>query len=583
VILYSLIVAGGLVADAWLLALVLVRGRRRWLQAAYAALALAFLVNGAAYVGTTEGFLSDAWQNALLASMVLAHPLTALLVLGLLHGETLPRRRPAVLLLLLAVPVFLLFTPSSDWAVPRAYDLSPLGVFLVASLALALAESIYTRMTSALLAADAFWLSVGVVALLIGGPVYAVELENLVGVTASGSNVGAPVALAAFALVAFHADPYPLAGQARRGRWSGTSELARGQAYVFDETRPTYALRSARRAASGGRPTLLLGRSLPPVGPDGPCVAEIAASRHAALRSLATASEFLARRPGGLVVFLGLADVSVLCGWEKAREAIVRLAQVGRETESTLLVATSRLTRSEKERLRTLGLSWWSLPDPAEEFEALLLPSFGTGARRLLESFCRSAGIRRDDLSPDHVPALTDFLGRAAADLGGAVADPRASAGLRNEVEAASARLRAFADRSPADLAAGDWPSRASAATAADLLVKAADYWKGKEMEELFAAARALAESEPLYERARMAFLEQLGSAGEGMFRSEVAKLGRRPEDLRAEDLVRLADRAAVDLEAMADIVDVPGERTRLQERVEALRRRLLAMAGDDA
>ncbi len=101
-------------------------------------------------------------------------------------------------------------------------------------------------------------------------------------------------------------------------------------------------------------------------------------------------------------------------------------------------------------------------------------------------------------------------------------------------------------------------------------------------MEELFAAASQLGERESLFEQARAAFVEQLGDAGEGMLRSELAKLGRTPQDLRPEDVTRLADRAAVDLAALADVVDVPQEKLRIRSQVESLRRRLAAIAGDD-
>jgi len=45
-------------------------------------------------------------------------------------------------------------------------------------------------------------------------------------------------------------------------------------------------------------------------------------------------------------------------------------------------------------------------------------------------------------------------------------------------------------------VARGKWPSRISSEAHPDLLVTAAEYWKGKEMEELFAAAELIVEDE---------------------------------------------------------------------------------------
>ena len=112
--------------------------------------------------------------------------------------------------------------------------------------------------------------------------------------------------------------------------------------------------------------------------------------------------------------------------------------------------------------------------------------------------------------------------------------------------------------------------------------MRAADYWKGKEMEELFTTAQALSSRESLYDRAKAVFTEHLGDAGESLLRTELTKLGRTPADLGPADLSRLADRAAVDLAVMADVVDVPQERDRIAAAVESIRRRLATLGGDD-
>lgn len=584
-ILYSLAIGAGIVVDAWLLALVALRGRRPWLQASFAAFALTLIVNGAAFIGTSEGLLGSAWEGAVLWTLVLAHPLAAVLVLSLIHGETVPRRRPAVLVLLALAPVIVLLTPSADWAVAHAYEPNLLGAFLIVCLGVALAEPAYERLTSGLFAADAFRLAFGVVALIVGGPIYTLEFQDLGLASTAGSNLAAPVALAVFAWVLFHAEPFTERSRPRSDRWSGVSPIPPGGAVVFDEARPKYALHLATQAADGGRPTLVIARGDISLEPSerSPSLALLAPTRHGALRLLATASEFWARAPGGLVVLPDLAYVVIMSGWPRTREAVLRIAHVCRDTGSAFVVSASRLTRPEKEDLRASRIAWWTLPDPAEEIEAVLAQFFGPGASQLLDAFSRSRGLRRQDLSMDHVEPVLQFLDRAVAELGGTAADAAAGRGLHSQVAAAASSLHAYAGRNLSDTAGGEWPSRSAAAADRGLVVTAADYWKGQEMDELFLAADDLSAREPLYERARTVFVEQLGEAGEGVLRSELSKLGKKPEELRPEDVARLADRASVDLASMADVVDVPQEKVRLRSAIESIRRRLEAIAGEDA
>ena len=112
-------------------------------------------------------------------------------------------------------------------------------------------------------------------------------------------------------------------------------------------------------------------------------------------------------------------------------------------------------------------------------------------------------------------------------------------------------------------------------------MVTAKDYWKGREMEELFAAADAVLEREPLYERARVVFVEQLGDAGEGVLQTQLARLGKRPQDLEKRDLARIADRTSLDLKSVAEVVDVPVEKDRIRRQIEPIRQRLESIAED--
>lgn len=310
--------------------------------------------------------------------------------------------------------------------------------------------------------------------------------------------------------------------------------------------------------------------------------AGIVPTRHAALRALGTAAEFLTREPGGLIVLPDLADLVALAGRARTEDLLSRMRQLVRDADGTLLACTSRLTEAERAEFRSLRTSWWTLPDPAVEIQALLARSFGPGAGRLLDGFLQAHGLARSDVTTAHVEALAHFLHRAVGDLARGTGDARAVEGLRDQVAAAASALRTFAARTPADLSAGNWPSAEGAHREEEILVKASDYWRGKEMEELFAAASAIAERGSVYERTRAVFVDLLGDAGEAVLRTELAKLGKEPGDLTPRDLARLADRAAVDLGVMADVTDLPQEKDRIRNQVESIRRRLAALTGDE-
>ncbi len=576
----SLPVLAGVVVDAWLLAFVGLRGRRPWLQATYAACALSYLVLGAAYVGTNEHVLASPGENVILGVMLLADALTAILVLSLIHGETLTRQRSAAFLLLVPVPVLAVLAPAEGWTVATAYDGNAAGGFLVVCLGIALAESIYARVTSRLLGTHAFWLSLGIVLLIVAGPIYAYEVEVLRETSLAGANLASPIALACFALAAVQADPFRIASRPPKGR-TNPGKLPSGDAFVFEETRPKYAFREAHEESSSGRATLVISRTPPPIAPGGAAYAAITPSRYAALRALTTASEFLASSPGGLVVLEGFADLAVLSEWGPTLESAVRLRHVARGTGSTVIISTSHLADSEKRSLRDLRFSWWTLPDPAGEIDAILAQSFGGGGIRFLAAFCRSHGLRREGVTTDSVPALIAFLEGAFSELSGVVAGT-AGHGLWAQLEAAESVLRGFAAQGAVEVARGKWPSRTSSEPGAEWLVTAADYWKGKELEELFAAADQMGDREPLFEKAKAVFVEQFGDGGERLLRAQLARLGKRPEDFDRADLARIADRASVDLGSLADVVDIPEEKDRIQKQIESIRQRLELIVGED-
>ena len=575
--LSSVVVLVGIAADGWLIAFMSIRGQRPWLQSTFAACALSFLVVGAWSVGRIEGLLSSVDDNLVLGLMLLTHALTAILVLGLIHGEALPRRRAATFLLLAPIPLLAYFAPIEGWTVATAYEGNVLGGFLVVCLGIALGETIYARQASPMFATHAFWLSLGVISLIVAGPIYTYELDFLGRTPLAGANLAAPLALACFARVALQTDPFPISPRPPKGRTT-TGGIRAADAIVFDERRPKYALRTAEQEANSGRPTLIVARERAKITTSSVASAAFTPDRHAASRTLTTVSEFLASAPGGFVVLEDPADLSALSGWRAVLEVVVRLRHVARDSGSTVVLCPSRLTESERKALKGLDLPWWPMADAATEIVAILAQSFGTGAGRLFDSFCRAHGIRRDDVTTDHIQALQDFLSRALTELSGVVGGPAAH-GLQVQYEAAASVLRSFASQGAVEIARGKWASRRSSESDVDLVVTAADYWKGKEMEELFAAADAVSEREPLFEKARLVFVEQLGDAGEGVLRMQLARLGKKPEELDRIDLVRIADRATVDLGSLADVVDVPREKERIQQQIESIRQKLELIA----
>src|SRR5207247_6269231 len=110
-------------------------------------------------------------------------------------------------------------------------------------------------------------------------------------------------------------------------------------AIVFEEIRPKYALRTAHEESSRGRATLILGRTAPATAASGPGFAAVLPARHASLRALTTASEFLAGSRGGLAVVEDLADLSALSEWPPTLQAVLPLRPVARGPGSTVIVS----------------------------------------------------------------------------------------------------------------------------------------------------------------------------------------------------------------------------------------------------
>ncbi|MGQ0798011.1 MAG: hypothetical protein ACT4OI_09170, partial [Methanobacteriota archaeon] len=251
----------------------------------------------------------------------------------------------------------------------------------------------------------------------------------------------------------------------------------------------------------------------------------------------------------------------------------------------TAVLSTSQLKASERDELRRLQMQWWVLPDPADEVAAILSHYLGSAADALLDEFVASAGCSRRTLSLTHLPALGAFLERRLGDMTSTVADRQGAEGLQGGVSLALHVLELFANRGTAEIATGRWPSRALPTHSAAKLVTAKDYWRTKPPEAPVATSVHAPLPAPtrasLHERARSLFVEHLGPAGESLLQAELSSLEGAPRVVSRLDVARLSDRAAADLEILADVIDLDGPRAWLRERVRSLCRNLQVVGAE--
>src|SRR5437762_11741868 len=92
-------------------------------------------------------------------------------------------------------------------------------------------------------AAHAFWMGVGVVSLIVAGPVYVYELELLGQAPLVGANIAAPLALACFARVAPLPAPTPFPPHPSRGR-KAPAQAPAPAPIVLADRRPKTARRT---------------------------------------------------------------------------------------------------------------------------------------------------------------------------------------------------------------------------------------------------------------------------------------------------------------------------------------------------
>ena len=503
---YDILIAVGAAVDVALLALVVLRVHASLIRTRYAAAAAGFILMNLSYVGLLRGPPGPAMETLAVFSTLLAHALVPAFVFSLPVGGR-PRGLGSISLILLAVvPLLTVLVPLGGWSLQTAYLSVPVGVFLILCLVLALARAVQFMISGPLLSSEAYWVVAGIVALLNAGPGYAYELQVFGFPSTGGSNLATPIALATFAVVAFRTNPYITISRWRRPLWHRPPSLSNGSAIVFEEARPKYIGTIARQEARLGRPLLVLDRERREPAPSLPGLAEagIVPAHSAAVRVFGTASEFLARRPGGLVAVKGLAAVAALSGWPRALQLVWLLQRICRQYNSTLLLTTSHLGSAEKEDLKALGVLWLPLPDPVEEIEAMLSHTFGSEADSLLDAFARFRGRAKTQITTDDIPALAAFLLETVGQLSAAAGDADVTEAVRFQLEALVARLRDFQALTLKDLSKKEWPSRPLAVAHRGLLVKAAEFVQARN-EEVSIGVEGPTRRAPISDRARPA------------------------------------------------------------------------------
>ena len=577
--LYLAVLAAGIAVDAWLLAYALLRIRRTLAKLTLVALLLSFVVMSAAFLGREYAGLGAEWAPVALWTFVLSHPLAALFILVAVHGEALLRRYPAVLLILAPAPVLAAFAPPAGYDLARAYGTAPLNWYLVLCLALPLGEAVAAWSRSVARRSELFLLLAGALVLVLTGPVYGFELEATGLAEAAGSNPGTPLTAILFAAALTLANPAPMRRVPRGAAWD--PHFPQGRLLLVDEARPKASAHYFAAAVAGGRPGLKLvrGSAAPVAGHGSLAVAALAPVRWPGSVVLATASEFLARHPAGIVFLRDLAYLVTLAGLPAARDALQAMRRAAAGTAGTVVASLALLTPEERRDLLAIpGAASVRLPDPAAEIRAILEARFGAGAAHLLQSFAAREHRRLEDLTYEDVPAVETFLGTAMAVLARAPGDEPMVLGWRKALDHASLDLDRFVRRTLPEAAAGPWASEVRRAGGEELVVRASDYWHGKELDEMLHFAANQMNRVRYGDRVRGAFVQVLGRTGEHLFEAEVRRLGKTPADLGPEDVRRLAASAEAIVRSLEAAIDVASGRADLEARAHRLRAMLSGM-----
>lgn len=575
--LYSIVLGATIAANLWLIGFALLRLNRRLPQLALVSFLGAFSVSHGSTIVSLEGGGSAAWDGLGFAALVLGHAALALFAIAFLYAESLRRRLPTVAgvfvpgIVIAALGAYAGRSPSQVFQPATDVVNMTVNGYLVACLAVALAESLAVWRRSPSRSREVFPLVVGSIALVIAGPIYGFELVALRFTGLAGTNLGVPFAGILFAIAMRYGNPLPFRGRAtegvRRIPWA-----VPGGAYLLDETRPKYA-QGLFLAASHASPALAILSEpetratdlagvetvrLPP-GPQSPSVLA------------ATAAEFLHRHPTGVVLANDLA-YAVANGGLAATVNGIRRTVAGMPATGRLIASLSCLTSEEREAFDHTGAVRIPAPDPEAAVAAILTKHLGA-SRDSLGRAALARGKRLEDLTIMDLPPVRDFVLAELADLR-VSSDDAAQAGWGRTSLAVAADFEELWRAPPMDRKAARLLVEPTVQEGMQV-VRAADL-PSVRPEPPGASPRQLGAA------VREAFLGVLGPAGEPVYTRVMRSLRKDGASLRPEDLpnvAKLADEALADLEGAIDVADAQRD---LLDRARRLQARLKGLARGD-
>lgn len=566
-----LIVLGlAIVATAWVIGFLALHSRRRLPRDVLLASLAAFTAVHVVVLGRELALVDASWEPFGFAALVFGHAGLAAFAILFLHGEPVARRVPTLLAVVGPGLAIAALGGPNGWRVADTFqpavDVGHIAVntYLIACLAVALAESLAAHRRSALRRREALCLVAGYVALVVGGPVYAFELSVLGLGSIAGTNLAVPVAGALFALALVLANPLPFRGDPAKDVPHMPWALPTG-VLLLEEIRPTYA-EAAFLAAADGKPSLAIlgGPAARAAGVDGAEAARLPPGDRCASVLEATVCEFLSRNPNGVVLVHDASYPLLHSGLAATVEALGRASQAV-PREGTLIVSLTKLTADERPALRALRGTYLAPPDLEVELAKVLRAHLGA-VEEPLGRAAQALGKRVADLTLSDLPRLRDAVldsfqrMRDSADGAARTGWAKVSEGLASDLDALWRSPPA--ERRPIAVA-GEGSGLA--------VVRAADVSSVR--------AAASRSDGPVGPAVRDAFLSILGAAGETVYQRVARRMRRDLESILSEDLPRVA---ALAEEAIADLsgaIDAESARQDLVERGRRLRETLRALA----
>jgi len=552
-------------ATVWFACLLAVSVRRRaalaWILTALAL----FSVSNAAVVARLVLPGDAPWDAVWIVSFLLSHAAVAAFAITYLpSGRSRLRDLGSAGITLLGVGLAVAGV-AAGWRIADAFrpattaGLYSLAAFPIACLAVALGESLAAMRHASHRRHEAWLLLLGTLVLLVGGPVYAVELAVLGHVDFAGTNLAVPVAAVLFGQALLAANPLPFRGRAAptaRIPW----DLPPG-VYVLDEVRPTYA-EATFLALAGTQPALAIVGSGPPRRglegvetvclPPGPRCASVLA---------ATAKEFLARHPRGTVLVHDASYVVTQGG--PGALAAIRSVLLAMPEGASLVVSLAMLTPSERQAFRTVLATWGSPPELHAAVAAILRARLGSAD--LLRRAVREWDIRPQDLGVADVPPLLEYVQNALQGLRTA-SDGAAEPGWSQVSKSLAGDLVEFWRTPPTQ------PTLRTLATPAATL-GALGLVKASSISGLDAPPPEERVGAPMGEEIRDAFLAHLGPAGAPVWRRVLRTLQKDASAIGKEDLAnvaRLANEAIADLGGAVDVADAGRDLAHRSRRLQA-------------